>query len=113
MVLLVGKKMIMQTTRMLELFKKHPQFKDINTRIDVMTYEFGEFTKYFKVYAKAYGHLDDGYIAEATVCLAALLIQIEMFCVSKGWDVDTLRNEGYEHLIDKINEVEAKGGKMI
>lgn len=113
MVLLVGRKILLQTVRILELFDKYPQFKDIDTRIDVMTYEFGEFTKYFKVYAKAYGHLSDGYEAEARVCLAALLIQIDMFCVSHGWDIDVLRNEGYEHLHDKIEEVEAKGGKMI
>jgi len=113
MVLLTGRKVLLQTVRILDLFEKYPQFKDIGARIDVMTYEFGEFTKYFKVYAKAYGHLSDGYTAEARVCLAAPLIQIEMFCVSKGWDINILRNEGYEHLLDKIEEVEAKGGKMI
>ena len=96
-----------------KLLTEYPQFKDISTRIDVMTYEFGEFTKYFKIYAKAYGHLSDGYTAEARVCLAALLIQIEMFCVSYGWNMNELRAEGYEHLRDKIEEVKAKGGKMI
>ncbi|MGP8322433.1 MAG: hypothetical protein ACT6FG_00325 [Methanosarcinaceae archaeon] len=113
MVLMLGKSVILQTCRILVLFKKYPQFEDINTRIDVMIYEFGEFTKYFKVYAKAYGHLSAGYKAEARVCLAALLIQIEMFCISNDWDINVLRNEGYEHLLDKIEEVEAKGGKMI
>jgi len=113
MVLLLGKKLIHQTVRILELFEKYPQFRNKDTRIDVMTYEFGEFTKYFKVYAKEYEVLSAGYIAETRICLAALLIQIELFCVSNGWDINTLRNEGYEHLIDKINEVEAKEGKII
>lgn len=113
MVLLIGKKVLLQTVRILELFDKYPQLKDKNTRIDIMTYQFGEFTKYFKVYAKAYGHLSDAYTAEARLCLANLLIQIELFCVSQGWDINVLRNEGYEHLLDKIEEVEAKGGKMI
>ena len=36
-----------------------------------------------------------------------------MFCVSNNWDINVLRSEGYEHLLDKIKEVEAKGGKMI
>ena len=113
MVLLTGKKVLLQTVRILELFDKYPQLKDKNTRIDIMTYQFGEFTKYFKVYAKAYGHLSDAYTAEARLCLTNLLIQIELFCVSQGWDINVLRNEGYEHLLDKIKEVEAKGGKMI
>lgn len=113
MTLMIGKSVILQTVRILGLFKKYPQFKDKNTRIDIMFYQLGEFNKYFKVYAKAYGHLSDGYTAEARLCLANLLIQIEMFCVSKGWDINVLRNEGYEHLLDKIEEVEAKGGKMI
>lgn len=101
------------TAKIHNLFEKYPQFKDMNTRIDIMHYELGEFTKYFKIYAKAYGHLSDGYTAEARMCLSALLVQIEMFCVSKGWDINILRVEGYEHLHDKIDEVEAKRGKMI
>ena len=113
MVLMIGKKVLLQTVRILELFDKYPQLKDKNTRIDIMTYQFGEFTKYFKVYAKAYGHLSDAYTAEARLCLANLLIQIELFCISQGWDINVLRNEGYEHLLDKIEEVEAKKGDVI
>lgn len=113
MVLLVDRKIILQNIRILKLLEKHPQFKDINTRIDIMIYQLGEFTKYFKVYAKAYGHLNKGYESEARMCMASLLIQIDMFCVSKGWDIDRLRNEGYCHLLDKIKEVEAKNGEMI
>jgi len=113
MTLMIGRKVLLQTVRILELFDKYPQFKNMNTRIDIMTYQFGEFVKYFKIYAKAYGHLNDGYTAEARVCLASLLIQIEMFCIAKGWDINVLRNEGYEHLLDKIEEVEAKNGEMI
>ena len=113
MTLMIGRKVLLQTVRILELFDKYPQFKDMNTRIDIMTYQFGEFVKYFKIYSKAYGYLSDGYTAEARLCLANLLIQIEMFCVTKGWDINVLRNEGYKHLLDKIEEVEAKGGEII
>ena len=113
MVLLIGKKVLLQTVRILELFDKYPQFKNKETRIDIMTYQFGEFIKFFKVYAKAYGYLSRAYEAEARLALSALLIHIELFCVSHGWDINVLRNEGYEHLLDKIEEVEAKGGKMI
>ena len=102
-----------QTAKINDLCKEYPQFKDINTRIDIMIAQLGGFTQYFKVYAKAYGYLSKGYEAEARVCLAALLIQTEMFCVSKGWDINVLRNEGYEHLLGKIEEVEAKNGEMI
>ena len=113
MVLMTGKGVILQTVRILELFDKYPQLKNKDTRIDIMTYQFGEFTKFFKVYGKAYGHLSDAYTAEARLCLANLLIQVELFCISQGWDINVLRDEGYEHLLDKIKEVEAKGGKMI
>ena len=110
---MIGRSVILQTVRILDLFEKYPQFKDKDTRIDVMTYQFGEFTKFFKVYAKAYGYLSSAYTAEARLCLANLLIQIELFCVAHGWDINVLRNEGYEHLLDKIEEVETKGGKII
>lgn len=113
MVILADRKVILQTLRILALFEKYPQFENIDTRIDIMVAQLGGFTQYFKVYAKAYGHLSDGYEAEARMCLASLLIQTDMFCVSHGWDIDVLRNEGYCHLLDKIKEVEAKGGKMI
>ena len=113
MVLMIGKGVILQTVRILDLFEKYPQLKDKDTRIDIMTYQFGEFVKFFKVYAKAYGHLSDTYTAEARLALSNLLIQIELFCVSQGWDINVLRNEGYEHLLDKIKEVEAKGGEII
>ena len=84
MVLLLAKKLIHQTVRILELFEKYPQLRNKDTRIDIMTYQFGEFTKYFKVYSKAYKILSEGYTAEARLCLANLLIQIELFCVSNG-----------------------------
>ena len=113
MVLLIGKKVLLQTVRILDLFKKYPQFKNKDTRIDIMTYQLGEFVKFFKIYAKAYGYLSSAYEAEARLALSALLIQIELFCISQGWDINVLRNEGYEHLLDKIKEVEAKGGEMI
>lgn len=113
MTLLIGRSVILQSVRILDLFDKYPQLRNKDTRIDIMTYQFGEFTKYFKVYAKAYRHLSSGYKAEARVCLSSLLIQIEMFCISNGWDINVLRNEGYEHLLDKIKEVEAKNGKFI
>jgi hypothetical protein len=102
-----------QTVRIYELFGIYPQFKDKETRIDIITYQFGEFVKFYKVYSKAYGYLSDGYKAEARLSLANILIQLEMLCISEGLDIDTLRDEGYEHLLDKIEEVEAKGGKMI
>ena len=102
-----------QTVRIHELFGKYPQFKDKDTRIDIITYQFGEFVKFFKVYSKAYGYLSAGYKAEARLSLANLLIQLEMLCISNGLDINVLRDEGYEHLLDKIEEVEAKGGKMI
>lgn len=113
MVLMTGKGVILQTVRILELFDKYPQFKDKDTRIDIMTCQFGEFVKFFKVYAKAYGYLSSAYEAEARLALSALLIHIELFCVSHGWDINVLRDEGYEHLLDKIEEVEAKGGEII
>lgn len=81
-----------------------------NTQVSI---QFGEFVKFYKVYSKAYGYLSDGYKAEARLSLANILIQLEMLCISEGLDIDTLRDEGYEHLLDKIEEVEAKGGKMI
>lgn len=102
-----------QTVRIHELFDKYPQFKDKETRIDIITYQFGEFVKFYKVYSKAYGYLSAGYKAEARLSLANILIQLEMLCISDGLNIDTLRDEGYEHLLDKIEEVEAKSGKMI
>uniref|UniRef100_A0A6M3X881 Uncharacterized protein n=1 Tax=viral metagenome TaxID=1070528 RepID=A0A6M3X881_9ZZZZ len=111
--LMIGRKLILQTLRIHQLFDKYPQLKDTNTRIDIMFYQLGEFEKYFKVYTKAYKILSDGYTAEARLSLANLLIQIDLFCVSKGWDIDMLRDEGYEHLLDKIAEVEVKGGEII
>lgn len=110
---LVDKFNFNQTVRIHDLFDKYPQFKDKDTRIDIITYQFGEFVKFFKVYSKAYGYLSDEYKAEARLSLANLLIQLEMFCISEDLDIDTLRDEGYQHLLDKIEEVEAKGGKMI
>ena len=110
---LVDKFNFNQTARIHKLFDKYPQFKDKDTRIDIITYQFGEFIKFYKVYSKAYGYLSDGYKAESRLCLANLLIQLEMLCISNNWDVDTLRDEGYQHLLDKIEEVEAKNGKMV
>lgn len=113
MVLLIGRKVLLQTVRVLELFDKYPQFKNKDVRIDLMVSQLGEFVKFFKIYAKAYGYLSSAYEAEARLSLSAVLIHIELFCVAHGWDINMLRNEGYEHLLDKIKEVEAKKGEMI
>lgn len=113
MVVLAGTKLINQTVRILDLFNKYPALKNKSVRISIMVYQLGEFNKFYSIYAKAYSKLSDAYKAESRLCMSNLLIQIELFCISNGWDVNVLRDEGYTHLVDKIKEVESKGGKII
>ena len=95
---------------------KNEVFKDWETRIDIMTYQFGEACKFFKVYNKAYSsqpNIAKGYETEGKLALANFVVQLEIFCATKGINFDELRDLGYEHLKIKMQEVHDKGGKII
>ena len=107
---------IEHTKRIKTLIIRNEVFKDWETRLDIMTYQFGEACKFFKVYNKAYSsqpNVAKGYEAEGKLALANLIIQLEIFCVIKNINFDELRDLGYEHLKIKMQEVHEKGGKII
>ena len=111
-----NRSVIEHTKRLKGLITRNEVFKDWETRLDIMTYQFGEACKYFKVYNKAYSSQPDvakGYESEGKLALANFVVQLEMFCVVKGIDFNELRDLGYEHLQIKMKEVHEKGGKII
>jgi len=113
---LSGTNLITQSTRIRTLMDSFPNLRNIQTRINIISYQFGEFVKYMTIYAVAYEDIPEmkaGYEAEAKICMMNMLLQIDLLCVSLGWDANRLRDEGFQHLEDKIIEVNKKGGKII
>lgn len=111
-----NKTVIEHTKRLKSLITRNEVFKDWETRLDIMTYQFGEACKFFRVYNKAYAsqpNIAKGYETEGKLTLANFVVQLEMFCIVKGINFDELRDLGYEHLKVKMEEVHKKGGKII
>ena len=107
---------IEHTKRIKGFLIRNSVFTDWKTRLDIMTYQLGEAVKFYKVYGKAYADDDGkvkGYESEGMLALANLIVQFELFCVSKNINFNELRDLGYEHLQVKAKEVHEKGGKMI
>ena len=96
---------------------ENPNLYNTDMRLWILQQQLGGLSKYFKVYPTAYANNKEIVKAykegEAKICMTNILIQLDLFCTSVGWNVDNLRYEGYQHLIDKIVEVKAKGGKII
>lgn len=114
--IIIGQDVIEHTKIIKGLLVRNEVFKNWETRLDIMTYQFGEACKFFKVYNKAYAGDDGkvkGYELEGMLALANLTVQLELFCVSKNINFNELRDLGYEHLQVKAKEVHEKGGKMI
>lgn len=99
-----------------DLMDENPNLYNTDMRLWILWQQSGGMSKYFKVYPTAYANnknIIDGYLSEARICMMNMLIQIDLFCIANKWDVDKLRYEGYQHLVDKITEVKANGGNII
>ena len=110
-------KFILHELNVLDLMDENPNLYNTDMRLWILQQQLGGLSKYFKVYPTAYANNKEIVKAykegEAKICMTNILIQLDLFCTSVGWNVDNLRYEGYQHLIDKIVEVKAKEGKII
>lgn len=110
-------KFIFHYSNVLDLMNENPNLYNTDMRLWILQQQFGGLSKYFKVYPTAYANNEEIVKAykegEARICMMNILIQLDLFCLSVGWDVDKLRYEGYQHLVDKIIEVKAKDGNII
>lgn len=113
MVLIIDGEGIKHTQRIKTFLMRNPVFQNWETRLEIMGYEIQDALKMYKVYAKAFPEKSIGYEHEGKLALAAVLIQLEMFCAQRDIDFDELRDLGYHRLLAKSKEVHEKGGKMI
>ena len=115
--MLIGTTFVPHSSNVYRLMEENKNLYNTDMRMWILFQQAGCLSKYFKVYPAAYKDnetLVKGYRdGEARICMMNILIQIDLLCEALGWNVDRLRYEGYQHLVDKIAEVKAKGGEIV
>ena len=89
-----------------ELLNKYIPEETEAEHLNIVTYELGSLVKCL-LYANRYKDKSTLYLAYARTELGDLLVQLQLLCEKKGWNMAVLLREGAENMRIKLEEYQA------
>lgn len=72
-------------------------------RATILTYEIGSIVKCL-AYAARFPSLGKTYLAASQTDIGDAIVQIELLCRQLGFDFESVRSEGWEHLKERYDD---------
>jgi hypothetical protein len=90
-----------------KLVTKEPE-NSIFGRLLIITYEMGDLTRDI-FYANRFPEEREAHLANVSLSIADLLVQLSLLCKELGLDEEELRRLGWNHLQERYQEFQKRG----